>query len=253
MIQWAREQPGSPACPASCTKHPHTTAYNTFPTDLGGSSHPHQTKKLRFREKRGRIQVTKLEGGWNSENRSPETLHQPFPQTRSKPASVPARPQCNAGTRPRHHPLRAHTCSLSLLTIDQRMRCCLWICRISSELCKNFRLGDIRMTGPGSYYLQVTKLYFILKTTSFKTLSCSQLLMFFIGANAAPRPLQFQGLESRYPLGKSKFLTPPVSAWGPGGSPGGHGQMLEIGLFQTGPGITVATAGPSRVHPSSIS
>lgn len=150
-------------------------------------------------------------------------------------------------------PLRAHTCSLSLLTIDQRMRCCLWICRISSELCKNFRLGDIRMTGPGSYYLQVTKLYFILKTTSFKTLSCSQLLMFFIGANAAPRPLQFQGLESRYPLGKSKFLTPPVSAWGPGGSPGGHGQMLEIGLFQTGPGITVATAGPSRVHPSSIS
>ena len=58
------------------------------------------------------------------------------------------------------------------------------------------------MTGPGLYHLQVTKLYFILKTTSFKTLCCSQLLMFLIGANAATRPLHFQGIESRYPLGK---------------------------------------------------
>lgn len=109
------------------------------------------------------------------------------------------------------------------------------------------------MIGPGSYHLQMTKLYFILKTTSFKTFCCSQLLMFLIGANAAPRPLQFQGLESRYPLGKRKFLTPPVSAWGPGWSPGGHSQMLEMGLFQTGLGITVAISGPSRVPPSSIS
>lgn len=64
VIQGAREQPGSPTCPASCTEHPHTTAYNNFPTDLGGSFYPHLTKKPRLREKRGRIQVTKLEGGW---------------------------------------------------------------------------------------------------------------------------------------------------------------------------------------------